>query len=82
MTHLSAPAGTPAIGAPHNMPDVIDALKRLERIGSENSKTTEKLIAAAKELGDRIVEMCGLARDESITTERWQVWRQRGRKTS
>jgi hypothetical protein len=37
------------------MTDVIDSLKRVERVGSENSKTTEKLIKAASEVADRIV---------------------------
>jgi hypothetical protein len=32
------------------MADVIDSLKRLERIGAENSKTIEKVISAAREL--------------------------------
>jgi hypothetical protein len=32
------------------MPDVIDSLKRLERIGSEYSKTVEKIIQAARDL--------------------------------
>jgi len=38
------------------MPDVIDSLKRLERIGSENSKTTEKLMDAAREIERVIVK--------------------------
>ncbi len=37
------------------MTDVIDSLKRLERVGSENSKTTEKLIFAAAQLSSTIV---------------------------
>lgn len=32
------------------MADIINSLKRLERVGSENSKTTEKLISAVLEL--------------------------------
>ena len=39
------------------MSDIIDSLKRLERVGSENSKTTEKLIAAAREISAKIVEL-------------------------
>ena len=35
---------------------IIDSLKRLERVGSENSKTTQKLIAAATELSELIVK--------------------------
>jgi hypothetical protein len=36
------------------MADIIDSLKRLERVGSENSKTTEKLIGAAIDLSNLI----------------------------
>jgi len=36
------------------MPNVIDALKRLERIGSEHSETTKKIVAAAEELSAKI----------------------------
>lgn len=52
------------------MADVIDSLKRLERIGSENSKTTQKLLTAARELADQIVHLCALSVDESISVER------------
>lgn len=38
------------------MADIIDSLKRLERIGSENSKTIEKIISAAREIEAKIVE--------------------------
>jgi hypothetical protein len=38
------------------MADIIDSLKRLERIGSENSKTVEKIISAAREIEAKIVE--------------------------
>ncbi len=37
------------------MADVIDSLKRLERVGSENSKTTQKLIDAASALEDLVL---------------------------
>lgn len=37
-------------------PSVVDALKRLERAGSEHSRTTEKLIQAADQLADYIIE--------------------------
>lgn len=51
------PSGSNRTGHPHNsLADVIDSLKRLERVGSENSKTTEKLIAAAAELFDKVVK--------------------------
>jgi hypothetical protein len=36
------------------MANVIDALKRLERIGSEHSETTRKIIEAAGELSEKI----------------------------
>ncbi|MGA7410523.1 MAG: hypothetical protein WBW33_08555 [Bryobacteraceae bacterium] len=36
------------------MTDVIDSLKRLERTGSEISKTTEKLMTAARDLEKKI----------------------------
>jgi hypothetical protein len=39
------------------MPNVIDALKRLERIGSEHSETTRKIIDAAIELSEKIVSL-------------------------
>jgi hypothetical protein len=57
MTNLTSPAASAAIGLPktNDMADVIDSLKRLERIGSENSKTTEKLLTAARELSELIV---------------------------
>lgn len=38
------------------MSQVIDALKRLERVGSDNSKTTQKLIEAADRLAHKIVD--------------------------
>jgi hypothetical protein len=37
------------------MADIIDSLKRLERIGAENSKTVEKIIEAARDLEAKIV---------------------------
>ena len=57
MTNLTSPAAPAAIGLPktNDMADVIDSLKRLERIGSENSKTTEKLLTAARDLSELIV---------------------------
>ena len=48
------------------MTDVIDALKRLERVGSENSKTTEKLIQAAAALAATIAGMYNPGADELI----------------
>jgi hypothetical protein len=52
MTNLTAPGAEAASGLPNEnyMSDVIDSLKRLERVGSEESKTTQKLIQAAAQL--------------------------------
>ena len=50
MTHLSIPVAAATQGAINDMSDVIDSLKRLERIGAENSKTIEKVISAARDL--------------------------------
>ena len=47
-------SATPELQTP--MADIIDSLKRLERIGSENSKTVEKIITAAREIEAKIVE--------------------------
>jgi hypothetical protein len=44
----------------------IDALKRLERVGSEDSKTTQKLLAAATELSKLIVERFAAIGVESV----------------
>jgi hypothetical protein len=56
MTNLTSPAAESAVGLPNvTMPDIIDSLKRLERIGSENSKTVAKIIEAAREIEARIV---------------------------
>ena len=58
MINLTSPAAPAALGNPksNNMAGgVIDALKRLERVGSENSKTTQKLITAAAKLAQTIV---------------------------
>ncbi len=41
------------------MASVIDALKRLERAGDEHSRTTEKLVAAARTLAEHIAGQCG-----------------------
>jgi hypothetical protein len=58
MSHLSSPVAeaTSGLPQPNNMADVIDSLKRLERIGAENSKTIEKIINAARELESVIVK--------------------------
>ena len=56
MTNLSNAAGSAAV--PNTtMANVIDSLKRLERIGSEHSETTRKIIEAAVELSEKIVSL-------------------------
>ncbi|MGA2185133.1 MAG: hypothetical protein ABSH47_19110 [Bryobacteraceae bacterium] len=50
MTSLTCPAARPATGFPNAMPDIIDSLKRLERIGDEHSKTVQKILDAALEV--------------------------------
>ena len=40
---------------PNPMPDVIDSLKRLERLGSDASKATEKMLHAAAQIEQAIV---------------------------
>jgi hypothetical protein len=46
------------------MADVIDSFKRLERVGSENSKTTQKLIDAATELSSVIARQFAVGPDD------------------
>jgi len=69
MSNLSAPVASATSGFPtlNTMPDVIDALKRLERVGSENSKTTEKLINAATELSKKVIEQFRVSGNEAVT---------------
>jgi hypothetical protein len=52
MSFISTQVASATFGPPNpnNMADVIDSLKRLERLGAENSKTIEKLISAAREI--------------------------------
>ena len=51
--HISAAASS-QMAFTHNMSNVIDSLKRLERIGSEESQTVQKILEAAKELSQVI----------------------------
>jgi hypothetical protein len=62
------PSGLQPQPNPTVMSDVIDSLKRLERVGSETSKTTEKLIAAAKELEALIVKLVTSITDAPTVT--------------
>src|SRR5258706_6667740 len=56
MSHQSGQAiGLGSFPESQPMADVIDSLKRLERIGSENSKTTQKLIDAADALENLVL---------------------------
>lgn len=55
MTNLTSPAAEPAMGFPNSMPDIIDSLKRLERIGDEQSKTIQKILDAARDVEAAIV---------------------------
>ena len=41
------------------MINIINSLKRLERIGAEDSKTTKKMLDAAREVSSIIAELCG-----------------------
>ncbi len=54
MTYPTSPAAETAEGFPKAMADIIDSLKRLERIGAENSKTVEKILEAARDLEAKI----------------------------
>jgi hypothetical protein len=53
MTNVISPAAAVASGIP-TMANVIDSLKRLERIGSEESETVRKILEAASELSNAI----------------------------
>ena len=48
------------------MSNIIDSLKRLERIGDENSKTTQKLIEAARDIADKIVKQFAVRDSEVV----------------
>jgi hypothetical protein len=74
MTNLTSPAADAALGLSqtNTMADVIDSLKRLERVGSENSKTTQKLIDAATELSSVIAQQFALSPDEELPIQKWE----------
>ena len=57
MTYPTSPAAETAEGLPKAMADIIDSLKRLERIGAENSKTVEKILEAARDLEAKIAAL-------------------------
>lgn len=52
MTITQATAADTAAVFPTHMANVIDSLKRLERIGSEESETVKKILEAAAQLSD------------------------------
>jgi hypothetical protein len=70
MTHLSAQASSPGIPGVTPVADIIDSLKRLERVGSENSKATEKLIGAARDLEALILEQFPRLGDDAVIVSR------------
>ncbi len=53
MTNVISPAAAAASETP-TMANVIDSLKRLERIGSEESETVRKILEAASELSNAV----------------------------
>lgn len=58
MTNLTSPVASATSGFQQNyMADVIDSLKRLERLGDENSKTVQKILDAARDIEARIVRL-------------------------
>ncbi|HEY4364349.1 MAG TPA: hypothetical protein VGN17_25515 [Bryobacteraceae bacterium] len=64
MTNSTNQVASATLGSPEIMADIIDSLKRLERIGSENSKTVEKIIEAAREMEAKIVSQFRRQRNE------------------
>jgi len=66
MTYPTSPAAETAEGLPKAMADIIDSLKRLERIGDENSKTVEKILEAARDLEAKIAILYEGAENTSI----------------
>jgi hypothetical protein len=53
--NLQTPVAIPAAVLTNNMANVIDSLKRLERIGSEESETVRKILEAACDISKSIV---------------------------
>jgi hypothetical protein len=48
---------TTAIFPEQPMADVIDSLKRLERLGDENSKTVQKILQASQDIENRVLDL-------------------------
>jgi hypothetical protein len=58
MTNLTSPVASASSGLSKiTMSDVIDSLKRLERLGDENSKTVQKILEAARDIEARILQL-------------------------
>jgi hypothetical protein len=58
MTNISGPTAEPAPGSPNIfMSDLMNSLRRLERVGDENSKTTQKLINAAADVSRAVATL-------------------------
>jgi hypothetical protein len=58
MTNLTSPVASATSGLIKiTMADVIDSLKRLERLGDENSKTVQKMLEAARDIEARILQL-------------------------
>jgi hypothetical protein len=71
---LPASAGSNPPRTGKTMPEIIDALRRLERAGSNYSKATEKLLAAAGQLADKIISSYAPAKGEKIEVPGFAVW--------
>ncbi len=57
LTSSQVASATPAFPTVEPMADVIDSLKRLERLGDEKSKTVQKILEAAEEIESRILQL-------------------------
>jgi hypothetical protein len=63
------------------MAEIIDALRRLERVGSDNSKATQKLLAAAQQLAGKIIDSYAPSGDEKIDVPGPAIWGEAGQET-
>src|SRR5579863_8198467 len=69
MTNPNSQTALAEPGSPkeHNMAEIIDSLKRLERIGSDDSQVTRKMLDAAREIESRICEQYHFADRDAYT---------------
>jgi hypothetical protein len=67
MSHLSSLTGGDELPKRDNLPNIIDSLRRLERVGEESSATTQKLLAAAEQVSQRIAAQYGFSPGEQIS---------------